>query len=123
LKGTRTALMRSDTYKNYVFLHIGIVFYSFIALIAKQASGYNFFSFEFLMFISIEFFMLAVYAVLWQKILKKIDASTAYSNRAAAIIWTLLWGAIFFQEELSINNLIGAAVIIFGIVMVVKEDE
>ena len=45
----------------------------------------------------------------------------AYSNRAAAIVWTTLWAALFFREHISIQNIVGLGVIFAGIWMVNRD--
>ena len=66
---------------------------------------------------------MAVYAILWQQILKKIPLITAYANKAVTVIWGLIWGMIIFNETIIVQKLVGAVVIVAGIVMVVKSDE
>ena len=67
--------------------------------------------------------IMAVYAVLWQQILKKLPLNVAYANKAVTVIWGLIWGMIIFKEQITLNNILGAALIILGIYVVVKADE
>ena len=61
------------------------------------------------------------YAICWQQIIKKVDISVAYSNRASAIFWSTLWAAVVFHEHISVQNIIGIIVIFAGIWMVNRD--
>ena len=39
------------------------------------------------------------------------------------MVWGILWGALFFHESITPGKLIGAAVIVAGVVLFVKADE
>ena len=41
----------------------------------------------------------------------------AYSGKAVVILWGLLWGVLLFQETITIRKIIGAVIIMFGIVL------
>ena len=53
----------------------------------------------------------------WQQIIKRLPLSTAYMNKAATVIWGLIFGSLFFGERVSAPKLFGAALIIAGIVL------
>lgn len=80
-------------------------------------------SFKFILFYGLVLLDMAVYAVLWQQILKKIPLSAAFSNKAVTIIWGMLWGFILFGEKISPNNIIGAVIVLCGVCLVVSGDE
>ena len=67
--------------------------------------------------------ILGVYAVAWQQILKHFDLSTAFCNKAVTVIWGMVFGAIIFHEKITWNMIIGAVIVIVGVIMVVKSDE
>lgn len=89
----------------------------------KMAAGYEFFSWQFCLFYGLGLLCLAVYAVLWQQILKRFPLTTAYANRSLVMILTMLWGLLLFKEQINLNMLIGVAIILFGVNLVVKSDE
>ncbi len=113
---------RLQTLKNYALLHLSFLIYSFVALSSKMAAGKVFFSSEFFGFAALVFCLLLVYAFLWQKVLKVFPLVTAYSNKGAVIIWNLIWASLIMGENITAGNLVGSALIIFGIV-VVSSDE
>ena len=67
--------------------------------------------------------ILMVYAVFWQLILKKLPLTVAMANKSATVIWGLIFGSLIFQERISLSNIIGAVIIIAGIVMVALADD
>lgn len=63
-----------------------------------------------------------VYAVLWQKILKRFELSVAYANRPIVTILDMLWGVLVFHEQVTWNMVIGTIIIAFGIWIVVTGE-
>lgn len=95
-----------------------IVIYSFSSVIAKLASLQPDFSFQFWLFYALELLSLAIYALFWQQIIKKFELSIAYANRAAVLLWSLLWSHFLFHEEISLNNLMGVICVVAGIIVI-----
>ena len=56
-------------------------------------------------------------------ILKRFPLTTAFANKAVVVVWGILWGWIFFGEQITWQKVVGAAVIIAGIVIVVNDNE
>lgn len=110
----------------YVQLHIAILIYTLSSVFSKLASdslGLNgLFAFKTLIMLVGLVFILAVYAVVWQQVIKNIDLSVAYVNKGISIIWTLIWAVMLFNEKLQVKNVIGALIIIIGI-MVINNDK
>ena len=61
--------------------------------------------------------LLGIYAVIWQQVLKHLPLVFAYANKAVTVIWGLLWGYLIFSEEVTPNKVLGAVIVIAGIVM------
>lgn len=78
------------------------------------------FSTKYLIGLGVVVFMLGTYAVVWQQILKKVDITLAYMFKATGIIYVLLYSVFLFGEAITVWNVIGAAVIVSGIVLFVK---
>ena len=66
---------------------------------------------------------LGVYAIVWQQIIKYLPLNTAYANKAVTIAWGILWGALFFQETIKWNMIVGVLIVIVGVIVVVRADE
>lgn len=107
--------------RDILYLQIIFVLFSFIGVIAKTASQYNLFSKGFIKFYILELILVLIYAYFWQQIIKRFKLVVAYSNKGTVIIWNLLWAILFFKEKININNIIGAVIIIFGIVLVTND--
>ena len=100
-----------------------VIIYTFAGVCGKMASGYNMLSLPFLLWFGGEIFILGVYAILWQQIIKRVDLSVAYTNRSLAIIWSMLWAYLLFSETIGIKNIIGVAVIVLGTLIVNSDRE
>lgn len=108
--------------KDYLLLHIILLFYSFGSICSKMAANHDFLSLDFCIFYGLVLLDLAVYAVLWQQILKKFSLTIAFANKAVTIIWGILWGFLFFKEHISVKQVIGAIIIVIGICLVVTDE-
>ncbi len=109
--------------KYIILLQFIIMFYTLSGVMAKKASFTNFLSKEFIFYYALEIVILGIYAIMWQQIIKKFSISVAYANKGMAILWSLLWSMIFFNESITVNNIIGALIILLGIGMVNKNGE
>ncbi len=105
-------------WKDLLLLQGIVVIFTLSGVAAKYASAYAFLSAGFLLAYGAEILILAVYAVLWQQMIKRLDLSVAYANRAAALLWSMLWAVILFGEKVTPANLAGVALVIAGIVIV-----
>lgn len=108
--------------KNLLFLQGAFILYSIVTVVSKLASSNSFLSPKFMLLYGVEVLILFVYAVFWQQIIKRIDLSVAYSNRGMIIFWTMMWSVCFFNEKISIQNIIGVIIIFIGIVVVTKDE-
>jgi drug/metabolite transporter (DMT)-like permease len=61
--------------------------------------------------------MMGVYAVLWQQVLKRIELSMAYMFKGTSIVFVMLLAYVLFGEQITWNNVLGAIIIIVGIVL------
>lgn len=109
--------------KYFIALHIELLLFSLGGVCTKMASQYEFLSFWFIFFYGLVILNLGVYAIVWQQIIKKLPLNTAYSNKAITIVWGILWGFLFFKEQITWNMIAGALIVIVGVVLVVRADE
>lgn len=63
------------------------------------------------------FVLLAVYAAIWQMLIKHARIAVIYANKSLYIFWTQLAAIFFFGESISIINLAGIALIFSGILI------
>lgn len=108
--------------KYFLLLHILIAFNSFSGVCSKLAAQNEFLSLRFCLLYGCVILILFVYAIVWQQILKHIPLTTAFCNKAIGIVWGITWGVLIFKEQIKLNMLIGAAIVILGVIIVVKSD-
>lgn len=109
--------MKKNNFPSFLLMHAGFLIYSFYTVLGKIAAKYDFLSLHFCIFYCILIFILFVYAILWQQVLKVIPLSFATANKASTIVWGMLWSYLFFHEEITLKKVIGAIIIISGIIL------
>jgi drug/metabolite transporter (DMT)-like permease len=105
----------------YLLLYFALLVYSCCSICNKLAAGYPILSWGFILFYAMGIFVLGIYAVLWQIVLKQFELSVAYSNKPLTTLLSMIWGVALFGEPISWNMLVGAAIILIGIRVVVSE--
>lgn len=110
------------TIKNYVFLHVAFLIYSIIMVYMKWAAKFPIASISFFVAYFGLVILLFGYAILWQQVIKHFEISKAYSHRGIIILWSMLWSVFLFGDTIQWNHLLGAAIIIAGIVVVTKDE-
>ena len=122
----RVPMEKMNKTKNYIQLHLNILLFSLTSVFSKCASvQFNNGGLKNPLLYLFLFLMVAncgVYAIAWQKVIKKFSLSTAYANRSIYLIWSQVWAVVIFQESLSVKNIIGLLVVLVG-VMVVQRYE
>ena len=113
--------LKNENIRYIIYLHLLMIFYSMGTVCSKLASGYPVLSMPFIALYAVVLLVLGVYAILWQQILKKMSLITAYANKAVTVIWGMVWGMVFFKEQIRFNHVIGAAIIISGVCVVVSD--
>lgn len=109
--------------KYFIILHIELIILSLSGVCSKMASKQPFMSKEFIFYYGLVIINLGVYAIVWQQIIKKLPLNTAYANKAIMVVWGMIWGVIFFSEKITWNMIVGAIVVIIGVITVVMADE
>lgn len=114
--------MKNKNIGAYILLHAIILLYSFGGVCSKAASAQEFLSFKFIFFYGMLIFILGIYSILWQQVLKKLPLNVAYSNKAVSIIWAAVWGVLIYHETISLKFVIGAAVVLVGVIIIVMDE-
>lgn len=104
-------------------LHLGLMVSSLSGVFAKMAAQQELLSLPFIFYYGLDLFAMFGYAIIWQQILKRMPLTVAYANRPVSLVWGLVWGALLFQETITWNMLLGAAVIFVGIYIMVTSNE
>lgn len=112
--------------KDFIILQFVILVFSLTSVFSKISSslGRNFgiFSMQFISAYGIVISILFLYAIFWQRIIRKFELNVAYSAKATTVVWSLVWAAIFFKEKITINNIIGIIIIVIGIYLVINDE-
>lgn len=98
-------------------LHLLLMVYSTSSILSKLASGEPFLSPRFILLYGGMIGLLGVYAIAWQQIIKRLPLTTAYANRAVTLVWGIVWGVVFFHEGVTLLKLLGAAIVLAGVVL------
>ena len=114
--------MNKDKGKYLIFLHILLMVYSLSTVCSKMASRQEFLSFKFCLFYGGVVVLLGIYAVVWQQIIKKLPLTLAYANKAVTVFWGIVWGLVFFGEEITFRKIAGALIVIAGIAVYAFAD-
>ncbi|WP_304425651.1 EamA family transporter [uncultured Adlercreutzia sp.] len=108
--------------KTLIALHLLLLFYSLSGILSKNAAHEPFLSPLFIVLYGGMLLILFVYAIGWQQILKRLSLSMAFANKAVTVVWGMVWGALIFGESISVVNLMGAAMVIAGVVLYARAD-
>lgn len=100
---------------------IGInLLYACVTLFTKYASQQEFGSVAYCLGFAGAIGVMGLYAICWQQVLKRIELSTAYMFKGTSLIFVMVLAAAIFGEQITLMNIIGAAVIIVGITVYAK---
>ncbi len=106
-----------------LLLHVLLLVFSCAGIFSKFASRESFLSLRFCLLYGGLVFILGIYAVFWQQIIKRLPLTFAYANKAVTVIWGMVWGVIFFGEQITAKKLIGAAIVFAGVVLYSLESK
>lgn len=91
--------------------------YASVGIFTKLASQQEFLSWAYVFSFGGAVAVIGIYAILWQQIIRKIELSTAYMFKGTTIIFTMLFAHWLFGEQITWNNIVGAIIIVIGIVL------
>lgn len=103
-------------------LHLLLALYSISGVLSKLAARQPFMSAGFVLCYGGSLLILAVYALGWQQIIKRMPLIAAYANRAVTLVWGIVWGALFFGESVTPLKVVGALVVLAGVVLFAFSD-
>lgn len=103
--------------KLYFLLHLMLMIQSASGIFSKLAAGQPFLSPRFCLFYGVVILLLGIYAIGWQQIIKRMPLTAAFANKAVTVVWGIVWGALFFHESITLGKVLGAVLIVTGIVI------
>ena len=115
--------MKQGNLKYLFLLHLLLMLYSLSGIASKLAAKESFLSFRFCLYYGCIIVLLGIYAIGWQQIIKHLPLTTAYSNKAVTIVWGLVWGVVVFREGFTVGKVLGAVLVIAGVVLFCRSDD
>lgn len=117
--------MSKEKIKVFLILQVGIFIFSIAGVLTKvlaesiiRSKGISLENFIYCIEIIIIY---ALYALIWQYVLKHLSLTVAYMTKSSVLIWSLLWAYIFFDQHITLDNILSVLLIITGIVIIQKE--
>ena len=110
-------MKQTSNVKMYVLLHALMFLFSLSPVCSKLAGRQPFLSVPFFVFYGLVIVILGVYALAWQQVIKRMPLTTAYANKAVTVVWGMVWGMLLFGESITPQKVLGAAVIVAGVVL------
>lgn len=105
--------------KWFLLLHVILGVYAGSSVCSKLAAQQPFLS---AVLYGLMLAALVAYAIGWQQVIKHLPLTTAYANKAVTVVWGILLGMAVFGEAVTPRQVVGAVIIIAGIVLFVRAD-
>ncbi len=104
--------------KDIALLQGVVIIYTISGIMSKKASASGDSLVRFCIFLGLDLMFLGIYAILWQQMIKRFELSVAYANRAMAILWSMIWAAVFFHDDITVKNIIGVLLVAAGTLII-----
>ena len=114
--------MKKKNMTTLLLLHILLMLYSVSSVLSKAAAAENGITLRFCFYYAGIIGLMGIYAIGWQQIIKRIPLTTAFANKAITVVWGLIWGTVFFRERITVGKLVGAMLVIAGVVLYATAD-
>lgn len=105
---------KKTNWKSFIMLQMALFIVSLGGICSKMAGRQVFLSKKFFLFYGLLLCILFVYAIVWQQVLKRISLTVAYASKGVGIIYSILWGVLFFDEQIQWNMIVGALLVLAG---------
>ncbi len=108
------------SFRTVIVLLLAYMIYATVSIATKYTSFQELFSIDYFVGLVISVMILGIYAIIWQQVLKRIELTTAYMFKGTSLIFVLLFSALIFNETITLWNIVGASLIVGGIVWFAK---
>ena len=102
---------------DFLLLELSVLVYSLSTVAANMASKHPFLSWGYILYFGFDFVILAVYAILWQQIIKKFQLSIAYANKSMTLLWSMLWNFLIFSQGITPGKVAGVLLVMAGVIV------
>lgn len=110
-------MKQSLSITSVILLVSAFLIYSTTGVFTKLASREDFLSMAYMSFFSMVIVAMGIYAVMWQLILKRVPLAQAYLYKSMTVLFSLFFAYSIFNEEVTWKNMLGAVLIISGIIV------
>lgn len=111
--------------KTFLMMQAIVFVYTLTGITEKYASimykKFGLISIQVVFFLGLTVLLLGIYAIFWQKVLKRVDLSIAYANKGFGILWSLVYSVLLFKGVITPANVAGIALICLGVWVVNKK--
>lgn len=108
--------------RRFLLLQSGYFVFSLSGIFLKAGANFPVLSSAFLLRYGASLLCVFFFALIWQQVLREYELMTAYAWRGVLFLWTFLWAVLFFGESVTLNNVIGAVVILYGVLLVSRGE-
>ena len=108
---------RGLSFSSLLLLIVAFLIYSMTGIFTKMSSMQEMLSIPYIQYFALVILSMAVYAVLWQIILKRVELTQAYLFKSLTVVFSLFFAWSIFHEVITLKNLIGCGFIVAGIVL------
>ena len=110
-------LINLRKWHKFSLIILSFLVYSCTGIFSKLASLHAFLSIPYILYFGCVVGTLGLYAILWQKILSFMPLNKAFLCKSICIVFTLCISYWMFAETITLNNILGAIIIILGLVV------
>lgn len=104
--------------RKYVLVtHAAFAIYSMTGILTKLAAMEEKMSLRFFVCYGGAFCLMGFYAIIWQQIIKRQPLAAAYINKAVVVVWGMVWGVLFFHEQITFGKVAGIVLVVIGIIL------
>ena len=113
---------KKTNWKSFIILQLALFIVSLGGICSKMAGRQEFLSGKFFLFYGLLLCILFFYAIIWQQVLKRISLTVAYASKGIGIIYSILWGVLFFDEQIKWNMILGTFFVLIGAYCYIIEE-
>ena len=103
---------------SFLLMYVAFFIYSISSILTKVASSQKFLSWQYILCFAGVIFVLGIYAILWQQVLKGVPLSFAMANKPVALVFGLLWAFLIFKDQFTWKMAVGIVLILAGVVLI-----
>lgn len=100
---------------------VGVNFiYACTGIFTKMASRQEMMSWLYVLWLVGAIGVMGLYAILWQQVIRRVPITTAYMFKGTGVVFGLLIAGLVLREPITVNNIIGSAIVITGVTLYSK---